>query len=94
MNAMPKHTKKTNDRAGNEIFFSAILHLAQDAIIVMDEDQNVIIFNEGAERIFAYKTWEVIIPPLSEPRNLASAASRPLLPVERRSGWRPSRSYR
>jgi PAS domain S-box-containing protein len=40
--------------------FTGIIKLAREAIVVVDEQQNIVVFNEGAERIFRYNASEVI----------------------------------
>jgi PAS domain S-box-containing protein len=42
----------------SEARFSGIVSIAADAIISIDEDQQITIFNEGAERIFGYSKTE------------------------------------
>jgi PAS domain S-box-containing protein len=44
----------------SEAKFSGIVSIAADAIISIDQDQRVTVFNEGAEEIFGYDRREVI----------------------------------
>ncbi|WP_094673540.1 PAS domain S-box protein, partial [Hydrocoleum sp. CS-953] len=39
---------------------SGILEIAQDAIISVDENQNISMFNQGAEKIFGYQASEIL----------------------------------
>jgi PAS domain S-box-containing protein len=48
----------------SEAKFSGIVSIAADAIISIDEDQRITMFNEGAERIFGYSKTEVMGKPL------------------------------
>jgi PAS domain S-box-containing protein len=43
---------------------SAILAIAADAIISLDETLHITLFNEGAAEIFGYRPWEIIGRPL------------------------------
>ena len=48
----------------SEAKFSGIVSIAADAIISVDEQQRITIFNEGASRIFGYSRDEVLGTPL------------------------------
>ncbi len=44
----------------SEARFSGIMSIAADAIISVDEDRRITIFNDGAERIFGYAKAEIV----------------------------------
>jgi PAS domain S-box-containing protein len=50
----------------SEAKFSGIVSISTDAIISIDEDQRITIFNDGAERIFGYSKTEAIGTPLDK----------------------------
>jgi PAS domain S-box-containing protein len=58
--------RKRSERALrlSEAKFSGIVSIAADAIICVDKDQRITIFNEGAERTFGYSKTETIAKPL------------------------------
>jgi PAS domain S-box-containing protein len=47
-----------------EIRFEGIVSISADAVLAVDGQQRIILFNEGAERIFGYEAAEVLGQPL------------------------------
>jgi PAS domain S-box-containing protein len=48
----------------SEAKFAGIISISEDAIISIDADQRIIVFNSGAERVFGYSQAEAIGTPL------------------------------
>jgi PAS domain S-box-containing protein len=44
----------------SEMRFAGIVRISEDAIISIDDNQDITMFNEGAEKIFGYKSDEVL----------------------------------
>ncbi|RUR84202.1 response regulator [Chlorogloeopsis fritschii PCC 9212] len=48
----------------SQAMFAGIVSIADDAIISIDSNQNITLFNQGAEKIFGYEAREVLGQPL------------------------------
>jgi PAS domain S-box-containing protein len=64
-----------------EADLAAILGIAEDSVIIVDSDQRIRFFNQGAERVFGYTFGEVVgeplemlLPPNSRPGHSAHVA--------------------
>ena len=55
---------KTGTRSLTDFLLADIVAIAADAIICLDENQRITLFNEGAEQIFGWKADEIIGQPL------------------------------
>jgi len=64
-----------NALSSSEKRFTNIVNLAADAIISVNEEQRILIFNQSAERIFGYTSAEMLGQPLDRllPAHLAGA---------------------
>lgn len=52
------------ERLKSEARFRNILTMAADAVIAVDEEQRIAVFNRGAEQIFGYQPEEIVGEPL------------------------------
>lgn len=55
---------KGGSRSLTDFLLADIVAIAADAIICLDEDQRITLFNEGAEQIFGWRADEIIGEPL------------------------------
>ncbi|MEY2690059.1 MAG: hypothetical protein RL375_4259 [Pseudomonadota bacterium] len=51
--------------SGASALLARLLTIADDAVIVADQDQRIVLFNEGAERTFGYRMASVLGEPLA-----------------------------
>ena len=59
-----RRVRSENALRASQAIFAGILNIAVDAIISIDEHQNIVHFNHGAEQIFGYEAAEAIGMPL------------------------------
>lgn len=59
------HSRAVDDLRRDIASIINLLHLSHEAIICIDEAQNIVVFNDGAEKIFGYQSGEIIGNPLS-----------------------------
>ncbi|MDB4917496.1 MAG: multi-component transcriptional regulator, winged helix family [Gemmatimonadetes bacterium] len=64
INASKAAQRASMNRALPPALFSGLLAIAADAVIAVDEEQHIIFFNEGAERIFGWRAEELDGQPL------------------------------
>ncbi len=60
----PPVTARVDDARASEAMLAAILSIAADAIITVDEEQRIMHFNQGAEQIFGWSAAEIAGRPL------------------------------
>jgi len=53
-------SKQSEEVFESKTILSGIINTAEDAIISVDSNQNIILFNQGAEKIFCYSAEEII----------------------------------
>jgi len=63
MSGLISPTTESEFRASAALF-AGILEISVDAVISMDEEHRIVLFNQGAESIFGYSTEEIIGEPL------------------------------
>jgi PAS domain S-box-containing protein len=61
---MSKTASRAGSRSLTDFLLADIVAIAADAIICIDENQEITLFNEGAEQIFGWKADEIIGKPL------------------------------
>ena len=68
-------TERTRALRESEERFAGILQTARDAIIAVDEKQQIVLFNQGAEQIFGFRMQEILGKPLNKlmPERYANA---------------------
>lgn len=52
--------RKTEALQTSNLHFGGVVQISEDAIITVDEHQNITLFNSGAEKIFGYRREDVI----------------------------------
>jgi two-component system sensor histidine kinase/response regulator len=83
--------QKTREVEAAQARFAGILDMAQDAIVSVDANHRITLFNQAAEKIFGYKAHEVVNQPItiliceSEPITEFAIASETSMSPERRS---------
>ena len=53
-------SKKSEKLFESQTILSGIINTAEDAIISVDSNQQILLFNQGAEKIFCYSAEEVL----------------------------------
>lgn len=61
---MSPSSPRGGTRSLTDFLLADIVAIAADAIICLDEDQRITLFNEGAEQIFGWKSDEILGEPL------------------------------
>jgi len=59
-----QRSRTEEDILASRALFKGILDIAADAVVSVDESQRIVLFNQGAERIFGYSAADAIGQPL------------------------------